>query len=141
MAAKANKTQATKASAKAYFEAIEDPARRADCVALDAIMRRATGEKPVMWGSSIVGYGQYHYRYESGREGDMCLVGFSSRKGDISIYVTSGFEGREALLAKLGKHKVAKACLYVKRLADVDAKVLESLLREGAKAMRERHPA
>lgn len=135
-----NKTQATKASVKDYLEAIADEARRKECRALDAIMRRATGEKPVMWGTSIVGYGRYHYRYESGREGDMCLVGWSSRKGDISIYVSAGFEGRDALLAKLGPHKAAKACLYVKRVSDLDAAVLEKLLAAGAAAIQARHP-
>lgn len=140
MAAKANKTQPTTASVKGYLDAIPDEARRKECRALDAIMRRATGEKPVMWGAGIVGYGRYHYRYDSGREGDMCLVGWSSRKGDISIYVSAGFDGRAALLARLGPHKAAKACLYVKRVSELDATVLEELLAEGAAAIKARYP-
>ena len=81
-----------------------------------------------MWGSSIVGFGSYHYRYESGREGDSCLTGFSSRKGDISIYIMASFRGHDELLAKLGTHKMAKACLYIRKLSDVDSTVLEQLV-------------
>ncbi|MGJ9417116.1 DUF1801 domain-containing protein [Massilia sp. CMS3.1] len=125
----ANKTQPTPADAQAYLGAIEDPVRRADCLALAGLMERVTGQPPVMWGAAIVGFGSYHYRYASGREGDAPLVGFSSRKGDISIYL-SGFEEREALLAKLGRHKIGKACLYVRTLAEVDLAVLEQLVRE-----------
>jgi hypothetical protein len=98
------------------------------CGALAKLMTKATKERPKMWGPSIVGFGSYHYKYESGREGDSCLVGFSSRKGDISIYLTGSFPGRKDLLAKLGKHKTAKACLYVRRLSEVDLKVLEQLI-------------
>jgi len=93
-----------------------------------------------MWGTSIVGFGSYHYRYASGHEGDSCLAGFSSRKGDISIYVTAGFEGQEPLLANLGKHKAGKVCLYVKRLADVDLELLESLVEGSVAEMRRRYP-
>ena len=126
----ANKTLPTPADAQAYLSAIEDPIRRADCQSLAALMERVSGEAPVMWGAGIVGFGSYHYRYASGREGDACLAGFSSRKGDISIYLSCGFDGREALLAKLGRHKIGKACLYVRTLADVDLAVLEELIRE-----------
>jgi hypothetical protein len=93
-----------------------------------------------MWGPSIVGFGSYHYRYESGREGDSCLAGFSSRKGDISLYLAGGFPGRDALLAKLGKHKMGKGCLYVRRLSDVDLKVLEQLVIESIAEMKRRYP-
>jgi hypothetical protein len=90
-----------------------------------------------MWGSSIVGFGSYHYRYASGREGDMCLAGFSSRKADLTIYVITA--GQQALLKKLGKHKVSKACLYIKRLADVDAKVLRQLVAASVAEVRRLH--
>ena len=133
-----NKTKATTSSVDAYIEAISDESRRKDCRALAKLMARATKHKPVMWGTAIVGFGSYHYKYDSGREGDSCLVGFSSRKGDISIYLTASFPGREDLLAKLGNHKLAKACLYVRSLSDIDAKVLEQLVAGSAEA-RGRH--
>jgi len=134
-----NKTKATRASVEGYIAAIEDEARRTDCRALLKLMSDATKEKPTMWGTSIVGFGSYHYRYDSGREGDMCIVGFSSRKGDISLYLTAGFEGRDALLARLGKHKVAKACLYVRRMSDVDPKVLKQLVAAAFEDRKRRH--
>jgi hypothetical protein len=121
-----NKTKQTEASVEEYFANIDDEARRADCVALAKLMSGVTRKPPKMWGSSIVGFGSYHYRYASGREGDMCLAGFSSRKADLTVYVIT--EGQEALLKKLGKHKRSKACLYIKRLADVDMKVLRQLV-------------
>jgi Domain of unknown function (DU1801) len=123
-----NKTKATDSSVEAYFAAIGDEGRRADCEALSTLMAKATKEKATMWGPSIVGFGSYHYKYESGREGDACLVGFSSRKGDISIYLSGNFPGRDDLLGKLGKHKTAKACLYIRKMSDVDAKVLEKMV-------------
>jgi len=123
-----NKTKATEASVDSYLSAIEDEGRRKDCEALARLMTKVTKEKPKMWGTSIVGFGSYHYKYESGREGDACLTGFSSRKGDISVYLSASFAGREALLAKLGKHKMGKVCLCVRKLDDVDLKVLEQLV-------------
>ena len=103
------KTKQTDASVKTYLNGIEDEQRRADCFELVEIMRKATKLEPQMWGSAIVGFGSHHYKYESGHEGDACRVGFSPRKGDISIYVVPGFEGREGLLKELGKHKIGKA--------------------------------
>jgi hypothetical protein len=123
-----NKTKPTQASVAAYIAAIGDESRRKDCEALARLMAKATNEKSAMWGPSIVGFGSYHYKYESGREGDSCLVGFSSRKGDISIYLAGSFPGRDDLLAKLGKHKTAKACLYIRKMSDVDVKVLEKMI-------------
>ena len=134
------KTKATRASVDNYLDAIGDELRREDCRTLVKLMRRVTKEPPVMWGASIVGFGSYHYRYASGHEGDSCLAGFSSRKGDISIYVTAGFEGQEPFLANLGKHKAGKVCLYVKRLADVDLELLESLVEGSVAEMRRRYP-
>ena len=125
-----NKTKPTAVSVDSYLAAIENPGRRQDCEALARLMAQATQHPPVMWGLSIVGFGSYHYRYASGREGDSCLVGFSSRTGDISVYLSSGFPTREALLARLGKHKMAKACLSIRKLSDVDLTVLEKLVRD-----------
>ena len=126
------KTKPTTGKPDEFIASVRDPARRADAAALVRIFRRATGERPVMWGSSIVGFGKYHYRYASGREGDMCLAGFSPRSTALVLYALSGAKGERELLARLGKFKQGKACLYVKRLDDVDAKVLEDLVRQSA---------
>ena len=101
-------------------------------------MTKATKQPPKMWGSSIVGFGSYHYKYESGHEGDSCLTGFASRKNDITLYLVADFPGHEELLAKLGKHKRGKGCLYIRRLSDVDPKVLEQLIVDSV-AERKRH--
>lgn len=135
------KTTETKQSVDAYLDAIADPARRADCVALAALMQKATTCDPKMWGTAIVGFGSYHYTYESGREGDACVVGFSSRKSEIAIYLPAEFASRESLLAELGSHKTGKACLYIKRLSDVSVKVLEKLVRDGFAHTRARYPS
>ena len=132
-----NKTRPTDASVESYFSTVEDEARRKDCVALARLMTKATKQQPKMWGTSIVGFGSYHYKYESGREGDSCLTGFSSRKGDISVYLVAGFPGQEELLSKLGKHKMGKGCLYIRKLGDVDLKILEQLI-VGSVAERKR---
>jgi hypothetical protein len=134
------KTRATRESVDKYLDAIGDEQRRGDCRSLVEMMSRVTQEPPTMWGTSIVGFGKYHYKYASGHEGDSCLTGFASRKGDISIYLTAGFEGQEPLLAKLGKHKAGKGCLYVKRLADIDLKMLESLVKGSVAKTRQRYP-
>jgi hypothetical protein len=134
------KTQATNASVGDYIAAQADAQRRSDCEALVQLMTRITQQAPVMWGPSIVGFGSYHYRYDSGREGDSCLLGFSSRKADLTIYATLGFEGAQALLDQLGKHKTAKACLYIKRLSDIHLPALEALLAHALAEMKRRHP-
>ena len=126
------KTKATEVSVADYIAALPDARRRDEASELDALFRRVTGCEPKMWGPSVIGYGSYHYKYESGREGDSCLVGFTSRKGDISVYLSSGFPTREALLARLGKHKMAKACLTIRKLSDVDLAVLEQLVQDSA---------
>jgi Domain of unknown function (DU1801) len=135
-----NKTQPTRVSAAAYIAAQADPARRADCEVVAAMMAKATGEPAVMWGTSIVGFGSYHYVYDSGREGDAPRVAFSSRKPELVLYLLDGYDGREALLAKLGPHRIGAACLYVKRLADLDLKVLQQLVVASVKAMKQRYP-
>lgn len=133
-----NKTKATEASVESYFSAIKDEARRKDCEALAKLMATVTKQQPKMWGTSIVGFGSYHYKYESGREGDSCLTGFSLRKSDISVYLMASVLRQEELLSKLGKHKMDKGCLYVRKLSDVDLKVLEQLVA-GTVAERKRH--
>ena len=135
----ANKTAPTDVSVASYLDAIPDAARRADCAVLADMMGRATGAPAVMWGAGIVGFGSYHYRYESGREGDFCTVGFSARKGDISLYLMDGFEGKDALLGRLGRHKTGKACLYLRTLADVDLAVLHELIEGSVAATHARY--
>jgi hypothetical protein len=134
-----NKTKETGASVERYLSAIKDTARRKDCEALAKLMSKATKEPPKMWGTSIVGFGSYHYVYDSGREGDSCLTGFSSRKGDIAIYLTATFANRESLLAKLGKHKTGKGCLYISTLADVDPAVLEQCVVNAMAQRKKNH--
>ncbi|HZE25023.1 MAG TPA: DUF1801 domain-containing protein [Blattabacteriaceae bacterium] len=119
-----NKTKSTKINVTAFIDAITDDARRADAKALVKLMQKASGEKPTMWGSSIIGFGSYHYVYDSGREGDMPLIAFSPRKAATVLY---GLSDSEALLPKLGKHTRGKGCVYIKKLADVDQKVLETM--------------
>ena len=120
------KTKPTDVSVDAFLESVAHPVRRADGKVLRAMMERVTAERAVMWGPSIVGFGRYHYRYASGHEGDMCRVGFSPRSANLVLYV-GGFPNYEAMLARLGKHKLSKACLYINKLADVDLAVLEEI--------------
>ena len=135
-----NKTKATKVSVTAFIDAITDQTRRTDAKALVKLMQSAAGEKPKMWGPSIIGFGSYHYTYDSGREGDMPLIGFSPRKAALVLYNMCGFSGSEALRAKLGKNTTSKGCLYIKKLADVDQQVLKSLIVKSAAAARAQHP-
>lgn len=134
-----NKTNPTKASVTAFINSIEDKQRRTDVKKVAAIMRKATGLRPKMWGANIVGYGTYHYKYESGREGDFMVTGFSPRKQALTLYVVPGFKHFELLMDKLGKYKTGKSCLYIKRLADVDEKVLERLIVASVKYMRKNY--
>jgi len=134
-----SKTKATGASVEHYISAIDDEGRQADCRALVRLMTKATGESPRMWGPAIVGFGSYHYKYESGREGNCCATGFSSRKGDISVYLMATTPDREKLLAQLGPHKTAKACLYVRRMSDINPKVLEKLVAGSVAEIRRRY--
>ena len=130
------RTRPHDASVKAFLESV-DSERRQDCLDIVEMMRRATGEEPRMWGTGMVGFGEYHYKYESGREGDWPLSGFSPRKANLTIYVMAGVERFPTLLQKLGKHKIGKGCLYVKRLADVDTAVLEELVNASVKHLRQ----
>ena len=123
-----NKTKATAADAQAFLAAIENPQRRADGQALATIMTRISGEPPVMWGPSIVGFGLRRYKYESGREGEICSIGFSPRKAALVLYLSCDLDSSQALLDRLGKHERGRGCLYVKKLADVDAEILEEMI-------------
>ena len=131
-----NKTRPTRASVTAFMASIADQQMRSDAKKVAAMMRRATGKRARMWGPGIVGYGSYHYRYESGREGDFLITGFSPRKRALTIYIMCGFNRFQGLMSKLGKYKTGKSCLYVKRLADVDETVLEQLIHESVRYMR-----
>lgn len=134
-----NKTKATEASVEDYLAAISDEARRRDCETLAKLMARATKQPARMWGPGIVGFGSYHYRYASGHEGDSCLVGFASRKGDISVYGLTAAPSHDELMPQLGKHKAGKSCLYLKSLEGIDLKILEQLIAEAAAATRGAH--
>jgi Domain of unknown function (DU1801) len=134
------KTKPTKLSVTEFIVALKDPAGRADAKALAKLMRRATGEKPKMWGSSIIGFGSYRYKYESGREGDMPIISFSPRKAAIVLYRMTGFAEAAALLAKLSKCSTGKGGLYIKKLADVDQHLLEALIVKSLAAKRARQP-
>src|ERR1700678_3035889 len=123
-----NKTKPSKLSVAAFIGVLPDPIKRADAKALVKLMQSAASEKPKMWGPSIIGFGSYHYMYESGREGDMPLVGFSPRKAATVLYGLTGSSESEALLVKLGKHTTGKGCLYIKKLGDVDQEVLKALV-------------
>lgn len=136
-----NKTQLTALSVAAYTDSITDETRRTDAKVLVKLMQSATGEKPKLWGPSIVGFGSYHYKYESGREGDMPLVGFSPRKAAMVLYLMLGTGNYAAQLAKLGKHSTGKGCLYIKKLADVDQKVLAELIAKCVAGVRAKYPA
>ena len=134
------KTKPSKASVTAFLGALPDADRRRDARRLLALMREETGERAKMWGESIVGFGSYHYNYASGREGDWPLTGFSPRKRNLAIYIMPGFTPYAALMAKLGKFKTGKSCLYLKRLEDVDEDVLRQLLARSVAEMRKRYP-
>lgn len=134
-----NKTKPTTLSVTAFIDAVTDPTRRADARVLVKLMQSEAGEKPKMWGPSIIGFGSCHYTYDSGREGDMPLIGFSPRKAATVLYNAMAFSDSEALLAKLGKHTTGKGCLYIKKLADVDQQVLRTMIRKSLAASRTRH--
>ena len=135
-----NKTTATKRNVKTFLASIDDEQQRQDTATVLELMARVTGDEPTMWGSSIVGFGQYHYTYASGREGDFFLTGVSPRKANLTLYIMPGFAKLGPLLNKLGKHKTARSCLYIKRLEDVDLGVLETLVARSVDEMRRMYP-
>ena len=135
------KTRQNEGDVQAFLNKISPEDKRNDCLEILRIMEEKTGEPGKMWGTSIVGFGTYHYKYDSGREGDWFLVGFSPRKQNISLHISAGFQDYENLLEKIGKHKTGVSCLYIKRLEDIDRKVLGQLISESVKSMREKYGA
>lgn len=134
-----NKTKPTSVSVSDHLAAIGNEVQRRDAEQLAALLQKITGEAPCMWGPTIVGFGSYHYKYESGREGDSCLTGFAVRKNEFALYLVAAGPEHDALLAALGRHKMSKACLYIKRLEDVKLDVLEKLIRGSISEVRRRY--
>ena len=134
-----NTTQVTAVDPADFLAAVEPAAKRDDAKVLDALFRRATGEPPAMWGPSIIGFGNYHYKYASGHEGEAPVLGFSPRKAALTLYVYSDTERSRLLLADLGKFKISKACIYIKKLADINTNVLKELCMESIKYISEHH--
>lgn len=138
------KTKPTQVSVAEFIAAVPDPRRRDEAAVIDAMHRRVTGCEPKLWGPSIIGYGSYHYKYESGREGTMCRGGFSPRKAAMTVYLMGNYCNHQAkadeLFARLGKHKVGKSCLYINKLDDLDLAVLERLIALSWACMNEAHP-
>ena len=135
-----NKTTATAVSSADFIASVTPDNRRAEAERLDLLFRQVTGFQPKMWGPTIVGYGRYRYRYDSGREGEMCATGFSPRGKAISVYILPGYQDYSPILARLGKHKTGKSCLYINRLADVDETVLGELIVAGLRDLKARWP-
>ncbi|MDA0241183.1 MAG: DUF1801 domain-containing protein [Proteobacteria bacterium] len=135
-----NKTKPNDADVQSFVANVDHPRRRADAEVLLALMGQVTGMKPQMWGDSIVGYGQYHYKYASGWEGDYFLTGFSPRKAAMTIYIMPGFKQYGDLLAKLGKHRHSSSCLYISRLETIDLAILEAILADSVRRMKEIYP-
>ncbi len=134
-----NKTKATSSSVTTFLNSVADEQKRKDCKTLAKLMKEATGERPKMWGEAMVGFGSYHYKYESGREGDFFLSGFSPRKQNLTIYIMSGFKPYSDLMEKLGEFKASKSCLYIKKLEDIDIKVLAKLVKLSAVCIAKRY--
>lgn len=137
----ANKTQPTDRPVAEFIASIDNSRRKADAEVLLPLMERASGERPIMWGDSIVGFGRYDYRYESGRSGQFFLTGFSPRKTEMVVYVIPGFDEFGALLGRLGPHRLGRSCLYIRRLETTDLDVLEALVRRSVETMRAKHGA
>jgi len=135
------KTKATEVKVADFIAAVPDPVRRADAEIVRAMLQRLTGEEPRMWGPTIIGFGSYRYTYDSGHSGEMCRIGFSPRKAELVLYVLTGKDEQAPLLARLGKHKTGKSCLYIKKLADVDLAVLEEIARTALAHMDATYPA
>jgi len=134
------KTKPTAVSVAGFVNSVANDERRKDAKTALALFKKIAGEKPKMWGPSIIGYGSYHYKYESGREGDMCRTGFSPRSSAIVFYVMGGIADKDPLYAKLGKHRLGKACLYINKLDDVDLGVLEKIIRKSLAYMNRKYP-
>lgn len=133
------KTKITNASVKDFLDQVKNEQKRKDAYTVLRLMKTITGKQPKMWGPSIVGFDKYHYRYESGHEGDICMIGFSPRSQALTLYVMSGFDGYTNLLKKLGKHKTSKACLYFNKLDDVDLDVLKEIIKASYRYAKQKH--
>ncbi len=131
------KTKPTNASVEKFLNQVPDEARREDCFQIARMMEEITGDKPKMWGPSIVGFGSYYYKYASGHEGEWPIAAFSPRKGDLTLYLMPGFEQRGELMKQLGKHRTGKSCLYIKRLSDIHVPTLKKLIRQSIKDLRQ----
>ena len=129
------KTKPTEQSVEQFLQSVPDEGRRQDCFTILELMRQITGQEAKLWGSSIVGFGSYHYKYASGHEGDSFVTGFSPRKQNLTLYIMAGFDQYEALMQKLGKHTTGKSCLYIKRLADIDLPTLKELIQQSVNHM------
>lgn len=140
MAKNQNKTTQNNRSVEDFLDSVENEKRREDSKKVLKMMWETTGENPRMWGSSIVGFGTYHYKYASGREGDFMKVGFSPRKNALTVYIMSGFDRHDELMEKLGKYKTGKSCLYIKKLEDVDMDILKELVVESVAYVDEKYP-
>jgi len=136
----ASKTKPTKVSPERHIAALANEEQRHDAQRLVALMKKVTRQEPRMWGPTIVGFGSYHYKYPSGHEGDSALAAFAARGRELVVYIAAGFDGRDALLAKLGAHRTGKVCVYIRRLADVDLKVLETLVARSIADTKSRYP-
>ncbi|MFL7838356.1 MAG: DUF1801 domain-containing protein [Candidatus Promineifilaceae bacterium] len=134
------KTQENDASVDDYLNSVEDEKKREASFKIKGLMEEVTGERARMWGDSIVGFGRYHYKYASGREGDWMLTGFAPRKRNLTLYIMSGFDEYDDLMAKLGKHSTGKSCLYINKLEDIDLDVLRELVGKSVQHMRETNP-
>lgn len=132
------KTRKSRRSVAAFIGAIKDPARRSECRKVLRLMRTATGLKPAMWGPTIVGFGSHHYRYQSGREGDWFLTGFSPRKSALTVYIMAGLRNYRPLLKNLGRHSIGSSCLYIRSLEDIDMKVLKILVKQSVRDLKKR---
>ncbi len=132
------KTKLNKASVEKFLNGVKDEKRREDCFKVLDLMKKITKEEPKMWGTSIVGFGSYHYKYESGREGDWFLIGFSPRKQNLTLYIMSGFKRYNELMKKIGKHKTGSSCLYINKLEVIDLKILKELISESVKFMKKK---
>ena len=130
------KTKPGEGSVTAFINSVENEKRREDAFVMLDIMKGITKEEPKLWGPSIVGFGSYHYKYESGREGDWFLTGFSPRKANLTIYIMSGFKEHETLMKRLGKYKTGSSCLYIKKLEDIDMRVLKELINKSVQKMK-----
>lgn len=139
MARSDNKTKPTRQRPEDFIASIENETRRSDAMRLLALFRETTSLAPKMWGPSMIGFGRYHYKYESGREGDFMLTGFSPRKSSLVVYIMPGYRDMSEPLSRLGKHKLGKSCLYINKLADIDEAVLQEIIRDGVQYMRARY--